>query len=138
EADLRVYPQRVPNDTLYPQQWHYFEPAGGINLPAAWDVTTGDPGMVVAVVDSGIVNHADLSGRVVPGYDFIGDVTMSNDGNGRDGGASDPGDYGCDGEASSWHGTHVAGTIGAVTNNGAGVAGVNCSSRIQPIRVLGT
>ena len=137
EADVRVYPQRVPNDALYPQQWHYFDPVAGINLPAAWDVTIGDSSIVVAVLDTGIVNHADLAAKLVPGYDFIGDIAISNDGNGRDANASDPGDYGCDGAASSWHGTHVAGTIGASTNNGTGVAGVNWSSRIQSIRVLG-
>ncbi len=137
EADVRVYPQRVPNDSLYPQQWHYFDPVAGINLPAAWDVTIGDSSIVVAVLDTGIVNHADLAAKLVPGYDFIGDIAISNDGNGRDANASDPGDYGCDGAASSWHGTHVAGTIGASTNNGTGVAGVNWSSRIQSIRVLG-
>ena len=137
EPDLRVHPQRVPNDSLYPQQWHYFDPVGGINLPAAWDVTTGDAGLVVAVLDTGIVGHADLAARLVPGYDFIADVAVANDGNGRDGDAGDPGDYGCDGAASSWHGTHVAGTVGAATNNGSGVAGVNWTSRVQSIRVLG-
>jgi serine protease len=137
EPDVRLFPQRVPNDSYYAQQWDFFEPAGGINLPAAWDVTTGAANIVIAVVDTGIVNHADLAGRLVAGYDFISSTTVSNDGDGRDADASDPGDYGCDGSPSSWHGTHVAGTIGAATNNGVGVAGINWVSKIQPVRVLG-
>ena len=137
EPDIRLLPQRIPNDPMYAQQWHYFEPAGGINLPAAWDITTGSASITVAVLDSGIVNHPDLAARVVPGYDFVSDVTMGNDGNGRDSDASDPGDYGCGGSSSSWHGTHVAGTIGAVSNNGSGVSGINWASKIQSVRVLG-
>jgi len=137
EVDRRIQPMRVPNDTRYPEQWHYFEPAGGINLPAAWDITIGSNAITVAVIDTGIVNHGDLASRVVAGYDLIGDTALSNDGDGRDTDASDPGNYGCNGSSSSWHGTHVAGTIGAVTNNGIGVAGVNWASKIQSVRVMG-
>ena len=136
EPDRKLYPMRVPNDPLYPQQWNYFEAAGGINLPAAWDITTGSAAIVVAVIDTGIRPHADLVGRTVPGYDFITDTTVSNDGDGRDPDPSDPGDYGC-GSNSSWHGTHVSGTIGASSNNGFGVTGVNWVSKILPARVLG-
>lgn len=139
---------RTPNDPQYGSQWHYFAPTTnnyGINAPAAWDVTTGLASVVVAVVDTGITNHADLAGRVLPGYDMVSDVFMANDGTGRDGDASDPGDWvsanecylGSGGMTSSWHGTHVAGTIGASTNNGAGVAGVNWAAKILPVRVLG-
>ncbi len=137
EPDLLLKPMRVPNDGLYPQQWNYFDAVGGINLPAAWDITTGASSITVAVIDTGVRPHADLASRLVAGYDFISDVTVANDGNGRDADASDPGDYGCNGSTSSWHGTHVAGTVGAATNNGAGVAGVNWTSKIQPVRVLG-
>ena len=143
EPDRRLYPQAtapqlVPNDTRYAEQWHYYEAAGGINLPAAWYVTTGSSSIVVAVIDTGVRSHAELDSRVLPGYDFIGDLAVANDGSGRDADASDPGDYGCGGRgASSWHGTHVAGTIGAASNNGAGVAGVNWTSKILPVRVLG-
>jgi len=137
EPDEVMHPLLVPNDTMYAQQWHYYEPAGGIDLPGAWDITTGSPSITIAVVDTGVLPHAELVGRLVAGYDFISDVTMSNDGDGRDGNAADPGDYGCNGANSSWHGTHVAGTIGAASNNGAGVAGINWGSKIQPIRVLG-
>jgi serine protease len=137
EPDERMQPMLVPNDTLYGQQWHYFESAGGIDLPAAWDVTTGSPAITVAVIDTGIVPHVELASRLVQGYDFIGDITESNDGDGRDADARDPGDYGCNGSTSSWHGTHVAGTIGAASNNGAGVAGINWQSKLLPVRVLG-
>ncbi|MEO6745191.1 MAG: S8 family peptidase, partial [Caldimonas sp.] len=137
EPDLVLRPMAVPNDPYFGQQWHYHEAAGGINLPAAWDITTGSNGITVAVIDTGVVAHADLAGRLVGGFDFIGDTAVSNDGDGRDGNAGDPGDYGCNGEASSWHGTHVAGTIGAASNNGSGVSGVDWNARILPVRVLG-
>ena len=93
ETDRRVVAQRLPNDPMYAQQWHYYESAGGVNLPPAWDITTGSNNIVVVVIDTGIRPHIDLSDRVLPGYDFIGDTSVSNDGNGRDADASDPGDY---------------------------------------------
>ncbi|MDW8350862.1 MAG: S8 family serine peptidase [Anaerolineae bacterium] len=139
----------TPNDPQYGQQWHYFAPAPGnygANLPTAWDITTGSAGIVVAVLDTGILfGHPDLAGRTVPGYDFITSAYTANDGNGRDSDASDPGDWTtmsdtCDPyrpRNSSWHGTHVAGTIGAASNNSTGVAGVNWVSQILPVRVLG-
>ncbi|HEY8516251.1 MAG TPA: S8 family peptidase [Candidatus Binatia bacterium] len=142
----RAVPLRVPNDPFYGLQWHYFEPVGGVNLPAAWDVTTGSPNVVVAVVDTGILpDHPDLAGRIVPGYDFIKDPQRANDGDGRDPDPRDPGDWSSPGQCgssdpgewSSWHGTHVAGTIGAASNNTLGVAGVNWTSKILPVRVLG-
>ncbi len=60
---------------------------------AAWDVTTGSPNVVVAVVDTGYRPHADLAGRILPGYDFVSDPKIANDGNGRDADATDPGDW---------------------------------------------
>jgi serine protease len=136
----------TPNDTRYNEQWHYFEATGGINAPAAWDKSTGT-GVVVGVVDTGYRPHADLAARLLPGYDFISDTFVANDNNGRDSDASDPGDWinpsecgpgdPATFEASSWHGTHVAGTIAAVTNNGNGVAGVAFNARVVPARVLG-
>ena len=126
---------RVPNDTRYSQQWHY--PA--INLPDAWDITTGSRAandVIVAVVDTGVfLAHPDLDEQLINGYDFISDVTNANDGDGIDDNADDPGD----GENSnSWHGTHVAGTVAAETNNNDGVAGVAWHAKIMPLRVLGT
>ncbi|MBY6211519.1 S8 family serine peptidase [Microbulbifer agarilyticus] len=144
EPDRLMRPMATPNDTNYNQQWHYFESTGGLNLPAAWDVTQGE-GVVVAVIDTGYRPHADLNANLLPGYDMISDTTVAQDGNGRDSDASDPGDWSPAGacgqgepaRSSSWHGTHVAGTIAAVTNNNTGVAGVAYKSKIVPIRVLG-
>ena len=108
EPDLRMVPLRMPNDTAYPQQWHYFEAVGGINLPAAWDRTVGSSNITVAVIDTGLVAHPDLAGRTVAGWGFIADTTTAQDGDGRDADPSDPDDCGCNGSASSWHGTPVA------------------------------
>ncbi len=123
----------VPNDLYYPLQWHYPQ----INLPAAWDITTGSEDVIVAVIDTGVVlTHPDLSSRLIGGYDFVSDLQNSNDGDGIDSDPNDPGD-GNTVQESSFHGTHVAGTIAAATNNGIGVAGVAWKSKIMPVRVLG-
>ncbi len=135
EVDQLMQIALTPNDTNYASQWHYFEATGGLNLPTAWDRATGS-GVVVAVLDTGYVAHSDLAANTIAGYDFISDATMAGDGGGRDGDPADPGDY-YNGRGSSWHGTHVAGTIAAVTNNGRGVAGVAYNARVQHVRVLG-
>ena len=148
EPDAIMQHTLTPNDPRYTDQWHYFAPGSGhygINAPAAWAITTGSSSIVVAVIDTGITNHVDLVGRTVPGYDFITSVATANDGNGRDSDPSDPGDWSAANECyagsparnSSWHGTHTAGTIGAASNNGVGVAGVNWTSKLLPVRVLG-
>jgi serine protease len=123
----------VPNDPLYQNQWHYPQ----INLPQAWDVTTG-ANTIVAVIDTGVVlSQPDLQGQLVAGYDFISDPSMAGDGDGIDPNPDDPGDrYRSDG-SSSFHGTHVAGTVAAATNNAVGVAGVAFGARIMPLRALG-
>ena len=146
EPDRILHPLFTPNDTQYGQQWHYFEATAGLNLPPAWDKSTGS-GVVVAVIDTGYRPHADLAPNILPGYDMIIDTAVSNDGNARDSDAKDPGDWvvagECGGgqptqdEASSWHGTHVAGTIAAVSNNGSGVAGVAFNAKVVPVRALG-
>jgi serine protease len=144
EPDRIMKPLLTPNDSMYTQQWDLYEATGGMNLPAAWDKSTGS-GIRVAVIDTGYRPHADLSGQILAGYDFISDATIANDGGGRDSDASDPGDWTAAGECgagepasnSSWHGTHVAGTIAALTNNGSGVAGVAFGAKIVPVRVLG-
>lgn len=125
----------TPNDTMFSQQWGYGTGPGGIRATQAWDTTSG-AGTVVAVLDTGIASHSDLNANVLPGYDFISDTSVAGDGNGRDSDASDPGDY-YGGYASSWHGTHVAGTVAAVTNNGKGVAGTAYGAKVVPVRVLG-
>jgi thermitase len=91
-----------------------------LNLPAAWEVTTGSPNVVVAVVDSGIdPSHADLAGAVLPGYDFVD----------RDTDPADPPGGG--------HGTAVSGVAAARANNGVGGVGACFDCRVMPLRVLG-
>ncbi len=143
EPDVQVRLALAPNDPSYPSQWHYAEPAAGMNLPTAWDSATGS-GVTVAVIDTGITRHSDLDANVVPGYDFISSSAEARDGNGRDPDASDQGDWhsafecvGSLGANSSWHGTHVAGTVAAVTGNGRGVSGVAFAAEVQPVRALG-
>lgn len=103
-----------PDDKWFGEQWHY----RNINLPAAWDLTTGSPEIVIAVIDDAVdVSHPDLAGRLVPGYDFnTNSVSILSR-------AAD-------------HGTHVAGIIAAASNNGIGVAGVNWDARVMPLNVF--
>ncbi len=144
QPDRKMHILLTPNDTRYLDQWSYYEANGGMNLPTAWDQGTG-AGIVVAVIDTGYRPHADLVANIVPGYDMIISTSVSNDGDGRDGDASDPGDWTtarpCSllsgATNSSWHGTHVAGTLAAVTNNANGVAGVAYGAKVQPVRALG-
>jgi serine protease len=137
-------PQADPNDTEYAKQWDLFESTAGMNVPAAWPTSTGS-GVTVAVIDTGYVTHSDLAANIVAGYDFITDTAVSVDGDGRDSNPADPGDYyaanecgtGIGASNSSWHGTHVAGTIAAATNNSKGIAGIAYGAKISPLRVLG-
>ena len=135
EVDRLNQIRMTPNDTRYSEQWDYFDTVGGLNLPNAWDLATGS-GVVVAVLDTGITNHSDLNANVIAGYDFISTASVAGDGNGRDPDPTDVGDA-SGGYPSSWHGTHVAGTVAAVTNNNKGIAGVAFNAKIQPVRVLG-
>ncbi|MFB0629798.1 S8 family serine peptidase [Streptomyces sp. AB3(2024)] len=144
EPDSRAYAMSTPDDTEYAKQWDLFEPTAGMNVPAAWDKTTGS-GVTVAVIDTGYVAHSDVAPNIVAGYDFISSSTAARDGNGRDNNPADQGDWSAAGECgtgskasdSSWHGTHVAGTIAAAANNAKGVAGIAYNAKIQPVRVLG-
>ena len=148
QVDKRVYPALVPNDTQYANQWHLSEDTAGMRMPAAWDLSTGSSGVVIAVVDSGILSHIDLdAARILPGYDFISDIPTANDGNGRDADPTDPGDAvlanECDvgepptDEPSSWHGLSVVGVMAATSDNSNDVAGIDFAARILPVRVLG-
>lgn len=161
EPDARVRRHALPSDPLYPGQWYLqgIEPAA-IDAEAAWDLTTGSSGIVVAVLDTGVrFDHPDLGrsrngGRLLPGYDFVGAdydgrFRIANDGDGWDADPSDPGDWisesdtrlpvfsDCEEADSSWHGTRVAGLIGARANNGIGIAGATWGPWILPVRVLG-
>ena len=171
--DERRYHLVAPNDPLYADgvggngpaagQWYLRAPTGAIqssiNIEPAWAVTTGSPAIVVALLDTGVrFDHPDLmavaaGGNLLPGYDMISDVSVANDGDGRDSDASDPGDwvtqaeisqrgspfYQCatGPENSTWHGTQTAGLIAALTDNGMGIASVGRNVRLLPVRVLG-
>ncbi|MBV1880566.1 MAG: S8 family serine peptidase [Pseudomonadales bacterium] len=146
ELDLIMWPQFVPNDPLYSDQWHYYEAVGGINLPQAWDLTLAT-GVVVGILDTGYRPHEDIVDNILPGYDFVSTSFFGNDGDGRDGDPTDPGDAMNAGECgngipeestnSSWHGTHVTGTVAAVFDNNVGVSGVAPNAKVLPLRVLG-
>ena len=163
--DVREQRAAVPNDPLFrnaadaaSSQWWLDDQndagnAGAAGFTKAWDTTTGSAAPVVAVLDSGITSHPDLNANLLPGYNFVSKPEYANNGGtGRSAGANDPGDAlsqaehdgnlalwdGCLVNASSsWHGTLVAGQLGAVTNNAAGVAGINWNARILPVRVSG-
>ena len=153
ELDRWVRPFLIPNDVNYSAQWYLHDAlseTAAANLPDAWDLAVGATPVVVAVVDTGLLAHADIDpARVLAGYDFVSDPFAGNDGDGRDADPADPGDwvsadeanahFGCGTAAlnSSWHGTRVAGIIGASVNNGIGISGVNGSAKLLPVRVLG-
>jgi serine protease len=145
-------PAMVPNDPNYAQyQWNFRNAVGGVRAEEAWDLANGE-GVVVAILDTGIVqNHVDLGANVVPGYDMISDSRISRRAtNDRVAGGWDLGDWieqnycvqlGAPphpAETSSWHGSHVAGTVAQETNNGVGLAGLAHGAKVQPIRVLGS
>ncbi len=117
----------VPDDPFYsPYQWNLQnEVTGGINMEAAWDIETGDPNVIVAVLDTGVAYEDHGRFRQAPdlaqtsfvaGYDFVNDDAHPNDDQG--------------------HGTHVAGTIAQSTDNARGVAGIAFGCSILPIKVL--
>ena len=184
-VDQRRKIVRLPNDPLFGgadvnaestvggvqartiDQWYLKKPSStpgqvvsSINAPAAWDTTTGTATTIVAVIDTGVrMDHPDLAGQFVTGYDMIGfgnpgaaSTVIANDGGGADADPSDPGDWvsqadinagtinGCTSDDignSSWHGTRVSGLIAALGNNGLGMAGVGWGLKIMPVRVLG-
>lgn len=154
------------NDPYYPrQEWMSDSASGAIpNIPAAFDRLAGRTltPVVVAVLDTGILPHPDLEGRVYRrgsatpgGYDFVSEVEFANDGSGQDDDASDPGDFilqstidanpalydGCEAQASSWHGTSIAAQLAAIQGNGMGMVGMLAPLSgvpVLPVRVAGT
>jgi serine protease len=148
--DTRAHADAVPDDPQFGQQWALTDPTSGANAPAAWPTADGS-GIVIAIIDSGVTSHEDLQAKVLPGYDFISDALVANDGDGRDSNPADPGDWisnadlaahpqtfdGCGTQDSSWHGTHVAGLAAAIQNNGKGISGIAPGASILPVRALG-
>lgn len=103
----------VPNDPNIGSQWHLNQ----IHAFQTWSLNKGSSGCVIAIVDTGIqLDHEDLAGKILPGYDFIGNDALADDENG--------------------HGTHCAGIAAACTNNNLGVAGVSYNCSLMPVRVL--
>ncbi|KVV25130.1 hypothetical protein WK78_03185 [Burkholderia cepacia] len=151
EPDRRLFVRDAAAQQDYSAQWHFFDVNVGINLPAAWKLTTGSPSVVTAVLDTGYLPHPDIIANLLPGFSFISNPLTSNNGQARSPDATDPGDWitqqesddpnspfrGCEVRQSTWHGTKVAGIIGAAAGSGAGIAGVSRSGRILPVRVLG-
>jgi len=136
-------PNLTPNDPYFGQyQWHLHHATGGIRAPSAWNSATGE-GVVVAVIDTGIVQHDDIDANVLEGYDFITDAFVSRrETDERVPGAHDYGDWNddpnqCPVSPSSFHGSHTAGTVAELTNNGLGMAGVAYNAKVLPVRVLG-
>ncbi len=146
----------TPNDALFSNQWYLRNTEiSAVNAFNAWDIERGSAGIVVAVLDTGVLyDHPDLGrgdfgGKLLPGHDFVTTDVRANDGGGRDSDPSDPGDWvsmsdkanetlaNCELADSSWHGTRVAGMIGALSNNSAGITGLSWGSFILPVRVLG-
>jgi serine protease len=131
----------TPGDPFFGLMWHL----DAIGARGAWDITQGTTTRRVGVVDTGtFFGHEDLVGKRGAEFDFISDSFQANDGDGRDGDATDPGDNAdCNGDgffdapASSFHGTHVAGTILAGGDNGVGITGVNWNAKLVTGRALG-
>jgi serine protease len=190
-VDQKRYIETMPNDPLFiassgaSGQWYMQTPptastcvpngttplcdVAATDAVSAWALSTGNAGVVIADVDTGVrFDHPDLlraglgvGGRLLPGYDFVsqdeapntgsllGTYLVANDGDGWDPDPSDPGDWvstadqatslfaSCTVQPSSWHGTRVMGILGAITNNGVGIAGMTWGSWILPVRALG-
>ncbi len=113
ELNFRVRKAIVPNDPQYGSQWALPK----VNAPAAWDISTGSSGVVIAILDTGIqLNHPDLQSKLVPGWDFVNNDPVADDDEG--------------------HGTHCAGIAAAATNNSVGVAGLGWNCSLMPVKVL--
>ena len=113
EPDYVVYGLGTADDEYYSEQWNLLR----IQADRAWDITTGDSDIIIAIVDTGVdLTHPDLASKVVSGWDFENDDDTPQD------------DHG--------HGTQVAGVAAAASNNSIGIAGVSWGAKIMPIKVL--
>jgi len=132
---IQIKPSISPNDTYYENQWHLnstINPLSDIEAEQAWDINKGRNDVIIAVCDGGVdYNHSDLDpgdrSRVIAGFDF-GDLD------------SDPMDDLPDDHTLSFagHGTHIAGIIGAITNNDNDVAGIMWNCKIMPVKMVGS
>ncbi len=168
----RSFRAAAPNDPLYRAgqnlpyppsgQWYLRAPTAevksAIDAEAAWNLATGSPAVVVAVLDTGVrFDHEDLrrvaaGGVLLDGYDFLSSPAAAGDGDGRDADPTDTGDFlgqaekdadpgnfgNCDVQrSSSWHGTRTSSLVAALTDNGIGMASIGRGVRVLPLRVLG-
>ncbi len=128
-AEFNPAEKVIPDDKYFTNQWHLYNSgqtngtAGAdVNATNAWKITTGDPNIVIAIMDSGVdIYHPDLINNIVPGYDFIEDD-------------NDPSPSLID--SSDAHGTACAGLAAAQGNNKIGVSGVAWNCKIMPVRIL--
>lgn len=126
EPDWIVQAMLVPNDSYFTQQWALRNtgqwPGSGtpdvdIDADEAWNITTGSADVTIAIIDTGVdLNHPDLQGKIVAGWDFVNDDASADD--------------------DHMHGTACASLAAAMTNNGTGVSGVNWLARIMPLKAL--
>ncbi len=159
EPDDLVVPVTLPaddsTDSFFSLQWQLGDShsaAAAINLQDAWRHSEGSPATTIAVIDSGVrFEHPDLTGRLLPGYDFVSDLMQANDGDARDADPSDPGDgvdpatsdyytsqgRDCESKPSSWHGTAVASLIAGNGNLTNGITGVDLHANVLPVRAIG-
>ncbi len=127
EPDYQVNAVLTPNDPIYPSQWAHNNTgqagSSDVGIPdcdtdtdEAWDVTTGEADIIIAILDTGINPHDEYEDRMVPGFDFVGNDYNPTDNNG--------------------HGSSCAGIAAAEGNNGSGIAGVSWGSQLMPVKVL--
>lgn len=150
EPNTVEFPAYTKQEPLMMYQWflqEYQDIPGGTNIQSAWSLNKPESDVTVAILDTGILSsHPDLEGQLLPGYDFISNEMRARDDDpGRDDNPEDMGDYAralrcgvgpSEDTSSSFHGTHLAGIIGAKRNN-QGIVGVAEHVKILPIRVMG-
>ncbi len=141
ENDVVVHTTTMPNDPKMFNQWGVNDTnTFGIGAGPAWNIFTGDPNFVVADIDTGMqLDHLDLAANL---YHNLGEVPangVDDDGNGYVDDVNGWNFYDNTNDPSDihGHGTHTAGTIGAVGNNGIGITGVTWACRLLPLKFIG-